>query len=125
MRDKYFFSSFSLSHGEDWQPLTLYRNSLVHGEGEIPVVTSKRPYTRKRKANDDDDDDDDDEDYQTSFATNDFLTSYETIKSKISQCGITKKISCIERSMYLRICLNVFFSFRSLILSVHIKYVPA
>ena len=63
MRDKYFFSSFSLSHGEDWQPLTLYRNSLVHGEGEIPVVTSKRPYTRKRKANDDDDDDDDDEDY--------------------------------------------------------------
>merc|ERR1712198_468424 len=36
------------SHGEDWQPLVLYRNSLVHGEGELPTVTSKRPYGRKR-----------------------------------------------------------------------------
>ena len=43
------------SHGEDWQPLHLYRNSLVHGEGELPTVTSKRPYMRKRKAGDDDD----------------------------------------------------------------------
>lgn len=48
------------SHGEDFQPLHMYRNSLVHGEGEIPAVMSKRPYTRKRKA---DDDDDSDEDY--------------------------------------------------------------
>jgi hypothetical protein len=40
----------------------MYRNSLVHGEGEVPAVPSKRPYTRKRK-HDDDDDDDDDEDY--------------------------------------------------------------
>ncbi len=40
----------------------LYRNSLVHGEGDLPAVISKRPYTRKRKAGEDDDDDDD-EDY--------------------------------------------------------------
>jgi len=36
------------SHGEDWQPLVLYRNSLVHGEGEMPTVTSNRPYPGRR-----------------------------------------------------------------------------
>ena len=52
------------SQAEDWQPLLIYRNSLVHGEGEVPIVTSKRPYTRKRKfGEDDDEDDDDDADY--------------------------------------------------------------
>ena len=56
---KHFPSS---SHGEDWQPLTIYRNSLVFGEGEAPPAPAKRPYTRKRKV-DDDDEDDDDEDY--------------------------------------------------------------
>jgi len=50
------------SSGEDWQPLLMYRNSLVHGEGEMPAITSKRPYTRKRKVGDDDDDDDEDMD---------------------------------------------------------------
>ena len=59
---------FCCSHGEDWQPLVLYRNSLVHGEGELPTVTSKRPYGRKRRgaaaAGDDDADDDDDADMQ-------------------------------------------------------------
>jgi len=54
------------SHGEDWQPLVLYRNSLVHGEGEIAPLTSKRPYTRKRgggggRGGADEDDDDDQE----------------------------------------------------------------
>lgn len=43
--------------------MLMYRNSLVHGEGEVPTITSKRPYARKRKAGEDDDDDDD-EDYQ-------------------------------------------------------------
>ena len=50
------------SSGEDWQPLLIYRNSLVHGEGEMPPIPSKRPYTRKRRMGDDDDDDDDDMD---------------------------------------------------------------
>ena len=57
-------SSYFCSQAEDWQPLLVYRNSLVHGEGEVPVVPSKRPYARKRKAyGSDDDDDDDDADY--------------------------------------------------------------
>ena len=44
------FDTLSLffSHGEDWQPLVLYRNSLVHGEGEMPTVTSNRPYPGRR-----------------------------------------------------------------------------
>ena len=59
-----FYSSLFFSQAEDWQPLLVYRNSLVHGEGEVPVVPSKRPYARKRKAyGSDDDDDDDDADY--------------------------------------------------------------
>ncbi|XP_073982200.1 stromal antigen isoform X1 [Rhodnius prolixus] len=43
------------SRGEDWQPLLLYRNSLVHGETDQPPVTSKRAYTRKKKEIIDDD----------------------------------------------------------------------
>jgi len=53
------------SQGEDWQPLVLYRNTLVHGEGEMPTVTSKRPYGRgrgRRRGGGDDDDADDDDD---------------------------------------------------------------
>ena len=50
------------SSGEDWQPLLMYRNSLVHGEGEMPAIPSKRPYTRKRRPGDDDEEDDDDMD---------------------------------------------------------------
>lgn len=37
------------SRGEDWQPLLLYRNSLLHGETDQVPVTSKRAYTRRRK----------------------------------------------------------------------------
>lgn len=37
------------SRGEDWQPLLMYRNSLVHGETDQPLVTSKRAYYRKKK----------------------------------------------------------------------------
>lgn len=37
------------SRGEDWQPLLQYRNSLVHGESDQPIVTSKRAYGRKKK----------------------------------------------------------------------------
>ena len=58
----YVISPFFCSQAEDWQPLLIYRNSLVHGEGEVPIVTSKRPYTRKRKYGEDDDEDDDDDD---------------------------------------------------------------
>ena len=52
---------FFFSQAEDWQPLIVYRNSLVHGDGEMPIVASKRPYTRKRRYGDDDDEDDDDD----------------------------------------------------------------
>ena len=57
---------YNFSAAEEWQPLLTYRNSLVHGEGEVPIVTSKRPYTRKRKYGDgsDDEDDDDDPEYR-------------------------------------------------------------
>lgn len=38
------------SKNEDWQPLVLYRNSLLHGETEqAPVNNVKKAYTRKRK----------------------------------------------------------------------------
>jgi len=48
------------SRGEDWQPLLLYRNSLVHGETDQPLVTSKRAYFRKKKETEDDVEDADD-----------------------------------------------------------------
>ena len=60
------YQFYNFSAAEEWQPLLTYRNSLVHGEGEVPIVTSKRPYTRKRKygGSDDDEDDDDDPEYR-------------------------------------------------------------
>jgi cohesin complex subunit SA-1/2 len=60
--DKRITTSMPSSHGEDWQPLVQYRNSLVHGEGDLPTMTSKRPYGRKRKTEDEDDADEDDDD---------------------------------------------------------------
>ncbi|XP_042863250.1 cohesin subunit SA-2-like isoform X2 [Penaeus japonicus] len=60
--DRRIAAGMPSSRGEDWQPLLMYRNSLVHGEGDQPPQTSKRAYTRKRKHVDDDDDDDEDDD---------------------------------------------------------------
>merc|ERR1712020_203970 len=45
------------SCGEDWQPLLMYRNSLVHGKGEMPAITAKRPHAGKRGAGDDEEED--------------------------------------------------------------------
>ena len=36
------------SRGEDWQPLLMYRNSLVQGEGDAPASTSNRAYGSRR-----------------------------------------------------------------------------
>jgi cohesin complex subunit SA-1/2 len=47
--DKHLQAGMPSSRGEDWQPLLLYRNSLLHGETDIVPVTSKRAYTRRRK----------------------------------------------------------------------------
>merc|ERR1712112_512904 len=62
--DKRIAGGMPNSRGEDWQPLLMYRNSLVHGEGETPTVTSKRAYKRKPRYGSDSDDDPDDEDYR-------------------------------------------------------------
>lgn len=47
--DRRIAAGMPSSRGEDWQPLLMYRNSLVHGESDQPPQTSKRAYTRKRK----------------------------------------------------------------------------
>ncbi|XP_047741436.1 cohesin subunit SA-2 isoform X1 [Hyalella azteca] len=49
------------SRSEDWQPLVVYRTSLLHGEGDQPHQQPRRAYHRKKKAGADDDDDDDDD----------------------------------------------------------------
>ncbi len=51
------------SRGEEWQPLLLYRNSLVHGETDLPPQTARRAYGRRRRdAGGDDGDNVDDND---------------------------------------------------------------
>ncbi|KAG4065478.1 hypothetical protein HA402_009039 [Bradysia odoriphaga] len=64
--DRRVASGMPSSRGEDWQPLVLYRNSLLHGEtDQVVPVTSKRAYTRKQRKdhhNDDEEDDNDDDD---------------------------------------------------------------
>lgn len=47
--DKRLQAGMPSSRGEDWQPLLLYRNSLLHGESDQVPVTSKRAYTRRKK----------------------------------------------------------------------------
>ncbi|KAK0092308.1 hypothetical protein PV326_001714 [Microctonus aethiopoides] len=47
--DKRLQAGMPSSRGEDWQPLLLYRNSLLHGETDQVPVTSKRAYTRRKK----------------------------------------------------------------------------
>nr|CAD7196855.1 unnamed protein product [Timema douglasi] len=47
--DRRITAGMPSSRGEDWQPLLMYRNSLVHGETDQPPVTSKRAYGRKKK----------------------------------------------------------------------------
>jgi len=37
------------SRSEEWQPLVLYRNSLLHGETDQAPVAPRRAYTRKRR----------------------------------------------------------------------------
>lgn len=49
--DRRIATGMPSSRGEDWQPLLMYRNSLVHGETDQPLVTSKRAYGRKKKEN--------------------------------------------------------------------------
>lgn len=45
------------SRGEDWQPLLLYRNSLLHGETDAIPTTSKRAYGRRKKEGNEDEPD--------------------------------------------------------------------
>ena len=58
------------SRGEDWAPLHMYRNSLVHGEAELGGVTgggqAKRQYNKKRRrsAEEGEEEDPDDPDYR-------------------------------------------------------------
>ncbi|XP_043289735.1 cohesin subunit SA-2 isoform X2 [Venturia canescens] len=47
--DKRLQAGMPSSRGEDWQPLLLYRNSLLHGETDQVPITSKRAYTRRKK----------------------------------------------------------------------------
>ena len=58
------------SRGEDWAPLHMYRNSLVHGEAELGGMTgggqAKRQYNKKRRrsAEEGEEEDPDDPDYR-------------------------------------------------------------
>ncbi|KAF7278077.1 stromal antigen isoform X2 [Rhynchophorus ferrugineus] len=57
--DKRIHPGLRNSRSDDWQPLLLYRNSLLHGETDaLPPTTSKRAYGRKRKDPESDHDND-------------------------------------------------------------------
>lgn len=57
--DRRTTTGLASSRGEDWQPLLLYRNSLLHGETDTLPTTSKRAYGRKRKEMESDHEQDD------------------------------------------------------------------
>ncbi|XP_023012703.1 stromal antigen [Leptinotarsa decemlineata] len=59
--DKRIGTGMPSSRGEDWQPLLLYRNSLLHGETDQLPTTSKRAYGRKRPKSPDSDQDQNDD----------------------------------------------------------------
>ena len=70
--DKRIAGGVPNSRGEDWAPLHMYRNSLVHGEADgagagLAMPGAKRQYNkrqRRRSAEDDEDEDPDDPDYR-------------------------------------------------------------
>merc|ERR1719147_136269 len=67
--DKRVAGGVANSRSDDWAPLHMYRNSLVHGEGEGGRSGAghqpKRQYNRKRRrSGSDEDDDPDDEDFR-------------------------------------------------------------
>jgi len=63
--DKRVAGGVPSSRSEVWAPLHMYRNSLVHGEGEsLPPPTRKAYQRKRRKSGSDDDDDPDDEDFR-------------------------------------------------------------
>merc|ERR1719208_440967 len=72
--DKRIAGGVPNSRGEDWAPLHMYRNSLVHGEADgagaglaMSGAGAKRQYNkrqRRRSAEDDEDEDPDDPDYR-------------------------------------------------------------
>ena len=71
--DKRIAGGVPNSRGEDWAPLHMYRNSLVHGEADgaggvaLPGAGAKRQYNkrqRRRSAEEDEDEDPDDPDYR-------------------------------------------------------------
>ena len=67
--DKRIAGGVPNSRGDDWAPLNMYRNSLVHGEGDEGRSGAghqpKRQYNRKRRrSGSDEDDDPDDEDFR-------------------------------------------------------------
>lgn len=57
--DRRIHTGMPSSRGEDWQPLQLYRNSLLHGETDQLPTTSKRAYGRKRLKDPESEHDDD------------------------------------------------------------------
>lgn len=59
--DRRITTGMPSSRGEDWQPLLLYRNSLLHGETDQLPTTSKRAYGRKRHKDPDSDHDQNDD----------------------------------------------------------------
>jgi len=68
--DKRVAGGMPNSRGEDWAPLHMYRNSLVHGEADLGGVTgggqAKRQYNKKRRksAEEGEEEDPDDPDYR-------------------------------------------------------------
>ncbi|XP_017860100.1 PREDICTED: cohesin subunit SA-1 [Drosophila arizonae] len=60
--DKVIPPGMPSSRAEEWQPLILYRNSLLHGETDQAPVVTRRAYTRKRRDHDEDDEEEEDED---------------------------------------------------------------
>lgn len=51
-------ANLAYSNNEDWQPLTNYRTSLLHGETDQvnPIPVAKKVYARKGKKNQEDED---------------------------------------------------------------------
>merc|ERR1719461_534689 len=70
--DKRVAGGMPNSRGEDWAPLHMYRNSLVHGDGELggvalPGAAAKKQYNRnkrRRSVDEDEEEDPDDPDYR-------------------------------------------------------------
>jgi hypothetical protein len=104
--DRRIAAGMPSSRGEDWQPLLMYRNSLVHGETDQPPVTSKRAYSRKKKE----------------YAGELFLVIYHSKRFSVTKCEYVCQSYMFSLTFYVSLATAFIYLWYRLMLQSHLLH---